>query len=88
MGTAVSSVSDVVRPVDNMSCCVCRTAPEADSLLIYFALFAALYGLRLWIWSSLLAMTVQGWTKNQRVMTGDGGGVDYFFSPKMVGKAG
>ncbi len=28
--------------------------------------FAAPYGLRLWISSSLLAMTVQGWTKNQR----------------------
>ena len=31
-----------------------------DSLLIFFALFAAFYGLRLWIWSSLLGMTVQG----------------------------
>ncbi|HXZ39567.1 MAG TPA: PP2C family protein-serine/threonine phosphatase [Terriglobales bacterium] len=29
-----------------------------DSLLIYFALFAALYGLRLWIQSRLLGMTV------------------------------
>ena len=29
-----------------------------DSLLIFFALFAALYGLRLWISSPLLAMTV------------------------------
>jgi len=33
-------------------------------------------------------MTVQGWTKNQRAITGDDGGVDYFFSLTMVGKAG
>ena len=33
---------------------------KRDSLLIYFALFATLYGLRLWIWSPLVAMTVQG----------------------------
>ena len=33
-----------------------------DSLLIFFALFAAFYGLRLWIWSTLLGMTVQGST--------------------------
>jgi sigma-B regulation protein RsbU (phosphoserine phosphatase) len=32
---------------------------KQDSLLIYFALFAALYGLRLWIQSSLLGITVQ-----------------------------
>ena len=31
---------------------------QRDSLLFYFALFAALYGLRLWISSPLLAMTV------------------------------
>jgi sigma-B regulation protein RsbU (phosphoserine phosphatase) len=31
-----------------------------DSLLIYFALFAAFYGLRLWIQSNLLRMTVVG----------------------------
>jgi sigma-B regulation protein RsbU (phosphoserine phosphatase) len=31
-----------------------------DPLLIYFALFAALYGLRLWIQSALLAMTIHG----------------------------
>lgn len=31
-----------------------------DSLLIYFALFAAFYGLRLWIQSNLLLMTVHG----------------------------
>src|SRR5271157_96144 len=35
---------------------------KRNSLLIYFALFAALYGLRLWIWSPLVAMTVQGST--------------------------
>ena len=35
---------------------------KLDSLLIFFALFAALYGLRLWIWSPLLAMTLQGST--------------------------
>ncbi|MBV9626086.1 MAG: PP2C family protein-serine/threonine phosphatase [Acidobacteria bacterium] len=33
---------------------------KRDSLLIYFALFAAFYGLRLWIWSILLGLTVQG----------------------------
>lgn len=31
-----------------------------DSLLIYFALFAAMYGLRLWIQSRLLALTMDG----------------------------
>ena len=31
-----------------------------DSLLIYFALFAAFYGLRLWIHTTLLGITVQG----------------------------
>ena len=35
---------------------------KRDSLLIYFALFATLYGLRLWIWSSLFAMLVEGST--------------------------
>ena len=35
---------------------------KRDSLLIYFALFATLYGLRLWIWSSLFAMLVDGST--------------------------
>jgi len=35
---------------------------KRDSLLIYFALFAALYGLRLWIWSPLFAMLVEGST--------------------------
>jgi sigma-B regulation protein RsbU (phosphoserine phosphatase) len=30
-----------------------------NSLLIFFALFAAFYGLRLWIWSILLGITVQ-----------------------------
>jgi sigma-B regulation protein RsbU (phosphoserine phosphatase) len=33
---------------------------ERDSLLIYFALFAAFYGLRLWIQSRLLGMTILG----------------------------
>jgi phosphoserine phosphatase RsbU/P len=33
-----------------------------DSLLIFFALFSAFYGLRLWIWSTLLEMTVRGST--------------------------
>jgi sigma-B regulation protein RsbU (phosphoserine phosphatase) len=33
---------------------------KRDPLLIHFALFATLYGLRLWIWSPLVAMTVQG----------------------------
>ena len=32
---------------------------KRDSLLVFFALFAALYGLRLWICSSLLAMAEQ-----------------------------
>jgi phosphoserine phosphatase RsbU/P len=31
-----------------------------NSLLIYFSLFAGFYGLRLWIWSTLLGMTVHG----------------------------
>ncbi|HTR25875.1 MAG TPA: PP2C family protein-serine/threonine phosphatase [Terriglobales bacterium] len=35
---------------------------KRDSLLIYFALFATLYGLRLWIWLPMVAMTVQGST--------------------------
>jgi phosphoserine phosphatase RsbU/P len=33
-----------------------------DPLQMFFALFAACYGLRLWIWSNLLAMTVRGST--------------------------
>lgn len=45
-----------------------------DSLLIYFALFAALYGLRLWIQSSLLGMTVHGSTFYTRLRSG---GIDY-----------
>src|SRR5215470_10199990 len=40
---------------------------KRDALLIYFALFAALYGLRLWIWSPLLAMLVEGSTFYERV---------------------
>ena len=35
---------------------------QRDSLLICFALFAALYGLRLWISSPMLAMMAQGAT--------------------------
>jgi sigma-B regulation protein RsbU (phosphoserine phosphatase) len=38
-----------------------------DSLLIYFSLFATFYGLRLWIWSTLLGMTVQGSTFYSRL---------------------
>jgi len=45
-----------------------------DPLLIYFALFAALYGLRLWIQSSLLGMTVHGSTFYARLRSG---GIDY-----------
>jgi phosphoserine phosphatase RsbU/P len=41
-----------------------------DSLLIFFALFAALYGLRLWISSPLLAMTVPSPTLYPRVRAG------------------
>lgn len=41
-----------------------------DSLLIFFALFAALYGLRLWISSPLLAMTVPSSTIYSRVRAG------------------
>jgi phosphoserine phosphatase RsbU/P len=33
-----------------------------DSLLIFFALFAVFYGLRLWVSSTLLGMTIQGST--------------------------
>lgn len=45
-----------------------------DALLIYFALFAALYGLRLWIQSGLLGMTVHGSTFYTRLRSG---GIDY-----------
>ena len=38
-----------------------------DSLLIFFALFAAFYGLRLWGWSTLLGMTVRGSTFHTRL---------------------
>jgi len=41
-----------------------------DPLLIFFALFAALYGLRLWISSPLIAMTVPGSTIYPRVRAG------------------
>ena len=40
---------------------------KRDSLLIYFALFATLYGLHLWIWSPLLGMMVKGSTIYPRV---------------------
>ena len=40
---------------------------KRDSLLIYFALFATLYGLRLWIWSPLFAMMVEGSTFYERL---------------------
>jgi sigma-B regulation protein RsbU (phosphoserine phosphatase) len=33
--------------------------PKHDSLLVYFALFAVFYGLRLWIHTTLLGITVQ-----------------------------
>jgi sigma-B regulation protein RsbU (phosphoserine phosphatase) len=33
-----------------------------DRILIYFALFAILYGLRMWIQTDLLGLTVQGWS--------------------------
>jgi sigma-B regulation protein RsbU (phosphoserine phosphatase) len=35
---------------------------QRDSLLIYFALFATMYGIRLWISSPMLAMMAQGAT--------------------------
>lgn len=44
-----------------------------DSLLIYFGLFAAFYGLRLWIQSTLLGMTVHGSTFYARLRSG----IDY-----------
>ena len=40
---------------------------KRDSLLIYFALFATLYGLRLWISSPLLAMMLTGSTFYERM---------------------
>lgn len=43
---------------------------KRDSLLIYFALFAAFYGLRLWIQSNLLLMTVQGSAFYTRLRSG------------------
>ena len=41
-----------------------------DSLLIYFALFAAFYGLRLWIQSALLGMTIHASTLFDRLRSG------------------
>jgi phosphoserine phosphatase RsbU/P len=46
---------------------------KRDSLLIYFALFATLYGLRLWIQAGLLNLTVQGSTFYPRLREG----IDY-----------
>jgi len=43
---------------------------QRDSLLIFFALFATLYGLRLWISSPLLPMAVQGSAFYSRVRAG------------------
>ena len=40
---------------------------KRDWLLIYFALFAVLYGFRLWIWSPLVAMIVEGSASYARV---------------------
>jgi phosphoserine phosphatase RsbU/P len=45
-----------------------------DALLVYFALFAAFYGLRLWIQTSLLGMTVHDSTFYTRLRSG---GIDY-----------
>src|SRR6267378_5008133 len=44
-----------------------------DPLLVYFALFAVLYGLRLWIQARLLGITVQGSAFYDRLRSG----VDY-----------
>ena len=41
-----------------------------DSLLIYFALFAVFYGLRLWIQSALLGMTIHASTLFDRLRSG------------------
>jgi sigma-B regulation protein RsbU (phosphoserine phosphatase) len=38
-----------------------------DPILIYFALFAALYGFRMWIKADLLYLTMQGWSLLPRV---------------------
>src|SRR5882724_3363373 len=46
---------------------------KLDFLLIYFALFAALYGLRLWIQAALLGITVQGSSLYIRLRSG----IDY-----------
>ena len=43
---------------------------ERDTLLLFFALFAALYGLRLWISSPLVAMTAQSPMLYPRVRAG------------------
>jgi sigma-B regulation protein RsbU (phosphoserine phosphatase) len=41
-----------------------------DTLLIYFALFAAFYGLRLWIQTNLLGMTIHGSAFYNRLRSG------------------
>jgi sigma-B regulation protein RsbU (phosphoserine phosphatase) len=38
-----------------------------DPVLIYFALFAVLYGLRMWMVSNLMVLTMQGWWLYPRV---------------------
>jgi len=43
---------------------------QRDSLLIFFALFAAIYGLRLWISSPLLAMTLRSSDVYPRIRAG------------------
>jgi sigma-B regulation protein RsbU (phosphoserine phosphatase) len=46
---------------------------KRDSLLIYFSLFAVFYGLRLWIHTTLLGITVQGSPFYTRLRSG----IDY-----------
>jgi hypothetical protein len=40
---------------------------KLDPALIYFALFAGLYGLRMWMWSDLMRLTMRGSTLYTRV---------------------
>ena len=56
--------------VGNVSSAFAVLRRRRDSLLIFLALFAALYGLRLWISSPLLAMAVPGSTTSPRVRAG------------------
>ena len=64
-----------------------------DPLLVHFALFAVLYGLRLWIQARLLGITIQGSTFYTRLRSG----VDYivpipavlfFNAAEMLSRAG